>query len=437
MANSELLYGPSFSALRREAFSRAASNADNHPGSMMLFENNESQRNAHIDIWAGSTDRNPLQLNTEGLTAFVSTAHDRLVDLTPIVGTLERQRTIEQALEELTTIDNARQFSDSFSELFRALEAHGQLTADDVTDALTESDLNPQYVDEITTAFEQYCHLRGELAHPEACTLSQQFLEVANAPGSLADAFPEVNHVIVSGYTDPSPVELKVLRRVIESFPTTVTLPALHSQCNETGVDRPKPTGTDTALRSSIEGYEELGLNAEYIGPSDTTLLQELSKRLYTADATGDDVDAEELVSWHEAPTADREVRHLARRLRKQLATTDTNPEDILILAPGLLSYRDRVGDIFAEYGIPHIASISILLERTYIGQAVLDAVALCTNPESGQLARLATNPVVTLQGIDPTDLTSLINRIPSTDPNTLLHHADESWRDSLTTLHG
>lgn len=79
MIGSTLLYGPSFSTLRREAFSRASADAEDRPGSVLLFEANDAQVDAHVDKWADSPDRNTLQLNTDGLASFVSKAHDSLV----------------------------------------------------------------------------------------------------------------------------------------------------------------------------------------------------------------------------------------------------------------------------------------------------------------------------------------------------------------------
>jgi len=80
-------------------------------------------------------------------------------------------------------------------------------------------------------------------------------------------------------------------------------------------------------------------------------------------------------------------------------------PDDILVLAPGLLSYRDGLADTFASYGIDHAYQVSILLERTYVGQAALEAMNLCERPSTAQVSHLATNPLVSLDGIDSTEV--------------------------------
>ena len=452
MATATVLYGPSYSTLRRRAFSRAQADATTLPGSVLLFESNEAIRDASVADWASAPSRNALQLDTDGLASFVSRAHDRLIEPTPEVGTLERQRTIERALEggasieggasaeEASTeggaaIENGRHYANAFSELFRALEAHGALTPDDVRAELTAGDLDPSLVAVVTTVFERYCDLRDELAHPHARTQSETFLTVADASGSLAEAFPAVDHVIVSGYVDPSPVEVAVFERVAEEFPTTFMVPAIHRRESASGaIGGPEPVGTDAVLSATLAAYESLDLEFEYV-PSDDEPpdgeppMSDVGGRMFSIAATGEPVDAADLISWHEAPTPDREVRHLARRLRNQLATTEIEPEDVLVFAPGLLSYRERIDDIFVEYEIPYVAPVSILLERTYAGRAMLDAAALCTDPDAEHLARLATNPTVTLDGIDTAELVSLVQRLPSTDVDALRNDADVSLR--------
>ena len=433
MATTCLLYGPSFSTLRAHAFSRAAADAGSVPGSVLLFETTDTVRDAHVDHWASAPDRTALQLDTDGLSSFVSRAHDRLVGPAPDVGTLERQRTIEQALEEVDSIEDARRYADAFSELFRALEAHGMCRPDEVTVELANSDLDSTFVEVVADGFERYCDRRGELAHPQASTRSRLFLDVADASESLAEAFPAVDHVIVSGYVDPSPVELAVIERVAEEFPTTVVLPALQRRdADAPDRDGPEPIATDAALSATLAAYEPLDLELEYVPPDDDVSTRTVASRLYTIAATEDPIDATDRLSWHEAPTPDREVRHLARGLRERLATTETDPGDVLVFAPGGLSYRERIDDIFAEYELPHVASVSILLERTYAGRAMLDGVGLCGDPDADQLARLATNPVVTLEGIDTAELTSVVSRLPSPDLDSLRTHAEASLEDPI-----
>jgi ATP-dependent helicase/nuclease subunit B len=87
----------------------------------------------------------------------------------------------------------------------------------------------------------------------------------------------------------------------------------------------------------------------------------------------------------------------------------------VLVLAPGLLSYREGIADIFDAYGIDHVYRVSILLERTYAGRAVLDAIELCERPRSDQLGRLATNPLVDLPDVDPAKVSDIQRRLYTT----------------------
>lgn len=434
MSEGTLLFGPSFSPLRSCAFSIAQSDAGGQPGSILWLDANDAVRDTTVERWTTGDARNALQLQVASLEDFVTRVHDVLHDASPQVGTLQRQRSIEAALRAHDGFDDGERYADGFSELLRELEAAGLVTEAALADRLADSPFPESAADDLFAVFSGYQEAVSELAHPDAMTRSEQFLTVAATGDDLAAAYPTLDHVIVSNYTAPAPVELAVIERITEAFPTTVVLPALAHHAVDSDCGEFRPTGTDTAMTSTAAAYEDLELSAEYVHPDEETQPSTVARHLFTPAATDDMVDATAAVTWHEAPTPDREVRHLARRLRQDLSA-GTDPGDLMVLAPGLLSYRDRIEDVFDAYDVPFVAPVSILLERTLAGRAILDATGLCLDPAVDQLARLATNPVATLDGVDEAVLTDVIDRLPTDTVAGLHTYGGEELVDSVSDL--
>ncbi|ADJ16701.1 PD-(D/E)XK nuclease family protein [Halalkalicoccus jeotgali] len=424
-----LLYGPSFDRLRTEAFTRINPQA-NDPESILFVEANTAQHDAHRTYW--HTEHDPLQLTVCELSDVVRRAHDRLIAPIPEVDTLDRQRIIEQAVADSSHFEKPRQYTNFVSELIRALEEAGYQTPDAITTALSTTDLPSERIDVISEIVDRYSTYRDLIAHPAAQPRSQLYESLANTSGSLTTAFPSVETIILSGYTDPAPVEVAVINRLAEEFPLTILLPTT----NGNTADPIDTDGADRHLARTHEAYEPLEYTTEYVPSTDQTQLQTAVSRMYTHAASTEPPVETDTVSWHTAPTPDREVRHLARRLREQLADpTRPSPDETRILAPGLLTYRDQISDIFAEYGIEYTTSLSILLEQTYAGRAIQDAIALCIEETSEPLTRLATNPVVSLSDIDTAALVALERRYRPCDLETLKGRSRSKWLTTLTQI--
>lgn len=425
-----LLYGPSASRLRTKAFDHATTRVTNDLESVLLIEENDAQHDTHRDHW--SQEYPPLQLTVCELSDVVRQAHDRLIAPNPEIDTLDRQRIIEQAVADSPQLENPRQYTNFVSELIRALEEAGYQTPKAVTTALSATDLPPKRIDTISEIFERYCTYQESIAHPSAQPRSQLYESLANTSEPLTTAFPAVEAIILSGYTDPAPVEMAVINRLAEEFPLTIVLPTVNGDTanpiNTNGIDR--------HLARTRDAYEPLEYTTEYVPPADKTPLQTAVSRMYTHAAGTEPAVETEAVSWHTAPTPDREVRHLARKLREQLADpASPSPEETLILAPGLLTYRDQISDIFGEYGIEYTTSLSILLEQTYTGRALQDAIALCIDDSSEPLTRLATNPVVSLPDVDTAALVALERRYRPSDLESLIGRSRSKWHRTLSEI--
>jgi ATP-dependent helicase/nuclease subunit B len=423
-----VLYGTSFGELQRQAFEWLDKQAGPTPESAVLLEQNDYQRERMAAAWRAEYD--PLRLAVSELARFGQTAHERLFGPYPDIGTVERRRLIEQALRTADTpeaIDAPRQHTESISELFRELEADGLQTRSQLETRLRETDCSNTQRELLTAVYEQYQRLGDDLTHPDAMPRNEKLAAVAGSDDDLEEAFPHLDAVVVSGLHDPAAVEAELLERLAEAVPVLVLVPT-------TTPDTPSGA-VNAGVAGIVEMADRLGFETDTL-PDETNTTEPLAaaaRRLYQPGPERP-VPSEQL-SWHEAPTPDREITHLARRLRDRLATADVDPNDVLVLAPGLLSYRDGLADTFDAYGIEHSYRVSVLLERTYVGQAVLDALRLCERPNTTQISNLGTNPLVSIPDIDPTEVTDTHRRLYTTATDPFVAELDESAAGVETLL--
>ena len=418
MATRRVFLSPSFTALQDHAFDWLDSTAGETPESARFLEQNTHQHDQITETW--NSDHHPLRLTVSGFGDFALEIHQRLYGPYPDVGTLERRRSIEQALlavEDDGVLGDARYHTGSISELFRAIEADGVSGTDSLHDRLATTDCTDQQRAVLLEAYEHYEDIRPNLTHAEAMTRSEKLVEVAETEQSLQEAFPHLDAIVISGPVDPTAVELAVLERLTEEFPIRVLIP--------TSTPGEPTAGIGGALEETVDELDDLGFDRQRIPQEEPTPLADTVTTLYKP-VQNAETPAE--LSWHEAPTPDREIRHLARRLRDRLATDDScTADDILVLAPGLLSYRDGIADVFEAYGVDHAYRVSILLERTYVGRAVLDVIELCEHPRADRIAQLATNPVVTLPDVDVTEVTDVQRRLYTSAIDAFTRELDDS----------
>lgn len=423
------LCGTSFTALRQSAFEWLDEHAGETPESALFLDETGYQRDAIEQAWR--TEYNPLRLTVSSIALLGQRAYEELRQPDPDIGTTERRRLIEQALENADTpdsIDTPRQHADTISELFRRLEADGVKTASELETRLAETTCSAPQRELMSSAYQKYQELMPELAHPDAVPLNEKLATVAATERNLEDAFPHLDAVVISGLYDPTTVETALLERLAKHVPVLVVIPRTRPDA--------QPTAADAGAGGIIETVDDLGFRVDRLAPAKDRSedpLAAAAARLYRP--TREHSTPPEGLTWQQMPTPDREVSHLARQLRSRLATGDVTPDDILVLAPGLLSYRDDLTDTFDAYGIDHTYQVTVLLERTYVGQAIFTALSLCERPTSGQISELVANPLVSLPGIDPPEVAECHRHLYTTAVDRFISELDESVAGVETLL--
>ena len=237
-----VLYGTSFTELRSHAFTWVDEHAGETPESALLLEENSHQRDALTAEWRAN--HNALRLTASDLSSIGQTAHERLFGPYPDIGTEERHRILEQSLEAADTpaeIENPRHHVDAISELFRDLEAGGVQDEESIRIRLANTDFSDVQSDLLTEVYKQYRALVETVAHPEAIPRSEKLAAVADAD-DIETAFPHLDAIVVSGLYDPNEIEVRLLERFAETFPTLVVVPTV------------TPENPTTALDAGIEG---------------------------------------------------------------------------------------------------------------------------------------------------------------------------------------
>ena len=104
---------------------------------------------------------------------------------------------------------------------------------------------------------------------------------------------------------------------------------------------------------------------------TETDQLQRLAGTLYTPGSRDLD-DPPETLEWVQTTTPDREIRHIARSIWQRLSSDDITPDDILVVVPGLLTYREVIEELFDQYDLVAAASTTRLLYQTYTGLKII-----------------------------------------------------------------
>ncbi len=431
--NCDFLISPSFDALQSEVFEQISEQAGDHPASILYIENNDHRTDEVTDAWAA--DYKPLRLRVTDFSTVVSECYERIANPSTLLDALTRRRLIDRALRTVAGhgfLDDAHLYRDHFTDLITELEGEGYHTPEAVQTLVEKSELSTETAKLVASVYDVFYELRQDGVGDDVYTLSEAYGAVLESDASLTDLLPHVDIVVISGFYELSYHEKAFLRRLARSFPVYISLPLS---------DTENPTdGANQITTDVMDTYLDIAGPPTTIPPDTSNSLIEVAGKLYTPTSGADEgsTPPEEL-QWYSAPTPDREVRQVARRIRKQLAD-GADPNDILVVIPGLISYQEQVADVFEAAGIESVGFANKLLYQTYAGRAMLDLADLCVDkPRTDTIARLATNPLVTLgednDEVDRSAIADLARRLPTIDTNRLLEELDDDSADALQQL--
>jgi len=434
MANGHnFLTSPSADALQSAVFERVSERAGDQPASILYIENNEHRMDKVADAWAANYS--PLRLRVTNFPTVVGECHDQIADPGTLLDVLTRRQLIDRALRTITDrglLEDAHLYREHFTDLLTELEGEGYHSPEAVCDLVENSELPPEKANVLSNVYDVFYNLRQDAVGDDVYTLSEAYRTVLESDAPLTKVFPHVDVVVISGFYELSHHEKVFLQRLAGAFPVYISLPL---------ADTATPTdGANQITADAMETYLDIAGPPTTIVPDSSNAFVDVAGELYTpTPGVDEDTNSLDQLHWYSAPTPDREVRQVARRIRKQLAD-GTDPDDILVVIPGLISYREQVADVFEAAGIQSVGFANKLLYQTYAGRAMLDLVDLCVDdPRTDTVARLATNPLVTLGGatddVDRSAVADLARRLPTVDTDRLLEELDDASAEVLENL--
>lgn len=426
--SSEFLYGPSYDALQEQGFARVAESASERPTSILWLEQNDHRLDAVADAWAA--DHDPLRLETTTLDRMVGDCYEELAGPQNILDALTRRQLVDDALRDVAEeglLDEAHRHRGEVMSLFTEIEGEGYDSTADIHSLVAASQLSDRAGRFLEPTYEGYRENVEALVDAFEYTQSKAYQAVLDSIEPIDALLPGTDVVVLSGYHDLSSQQQSVLEQLADSLDLYILLPLVNP-------DRDFD-GADSLAREAATFYQDLADETTIVFESETAISR-VSQKLYTPTGAGETSIAPDQLRWVEAPTPDREVRQVARSLRKRLATDDLDPDDVLVVVPGLISYREHIEDIFPAHGLEVATFANKLLYQTHAGDAILALVAACEDDVTADLlARLATNPLVTLDGVDPAAVADLARRLPTNDHERLLEELDSPSHGAFTAL--
>jgi len=427
----DFLTSSSFDTLQSKVFEKASEKAGEHPASILYIENNDHRTDEVADAWA--ENYRPLRLRVTDFNTVVGECYERIEGPSTLLDALKRRRLIHRTLQTVADrglLENAHLYQDYFTDLITELERGGYRSPETVQNLLEESALSAEIVDIVATVYEIFYELREDGVGDGVYTLNEAYRTVLESDTQPSDLLPNIDVVVVSGFYELPHQEEAFLRWLAETLPVFISLPLADTDAETDGANK--------ITADAIDVYQDLVGSSTTIPESSNPLI-EAAGNMYTPTSGSDDTISSELLRWYVAPTPDREVRQVARRIRQQLAD-GVNPNEILVVIPGLISYQEQVRDVFEAAGIESVGFASKLLYQTYAGRAMLDLTNLCVEEaRTDMVARLATNPVVTLGDspgtVDRSTVADLARRLPTVDTDRLLEELDPESAKALEQL--
>jgi len=433
------LSGSSFEPLQEAVFERASTVAGTQPEAVVFVEANDYRQPAIADTWAAV--RNPLRLRVTDFDELVCDYYERLRGPGTRLDTTMRRQMIDRALRKVADdshVVEAQAYNRDVRELLSELAAEGY----DDTEAiwsLVNDHLREREATVVGRTAESFATLRTECAS-ETYSISDAYQAILSSETDL-ETLVEAEVIVVSNYANLSQNETMLLQQLAETTEIFIALP-LTVTPNIDDSPPESPVGANTYTVDAVETYRSLAdecvhVSTEADGDSYGDEFAVAAGQIFTQTPTADEDEAPPVgVHWQTTPTPIREARQVARRVRQQLAD-GADPEDVLVVVPELLSYRDQLDETFDEVGVQTDIVGRPPIQQTQVGRAVLTLVDCClSEPTQQDVAVLASSPAVTLGDdsitVDTARILNLTDQLPTTSLDRLQREPDD---DSVTAL--
>ena len=432
------LSGSAFEPLQEAVVERASTAAGDQPETVVFLEANDYRQPAIADTWAAMKD--PLQLRVTDFDDLVCEYYERLAGPGTRLDTTMRRQIIDRVLRKVandTHFAEAQAYNRDIRELLSELAGEGYNDSAEIW-SLVNDHLRDRTATVVGRTAESFTTLRTTCAS-ETYSISDAYQAVLSSETEL-EKLVEAEVIIVSNHTSLSQNETALLQRLAETTEIFITLPLTVTP--EIGDSPPESLiGANEYAADTVETYRSLADECVYVsaseGDSYGSELAVAAGQIFTRTPTADEDETPPAgLHWHTTPTPIREARQVARRVRRQLAA-GADPEDVLVVVPELLSYRDQLAESFDEVGV-HAAIVGRPpIQQTQVGRAALTLVNCClSEPTQQDVATLASSPAVTLgddsETVDTATILDLIDRLPTRDLDRLQRELDD---DSTTAI--
>jgi ATP-dependent helicase/nuclease subunit B len=447
MSRQLLLTGPDFSALESRTFEELADHVGTHPGSILYLTQQDHSQDATRDRWREFGSSATLRIDTfDGLVSDWYERDQYKGRVTNIDQPL-LSRLVELGVEDIESPTNPLHTGDRFPRaglvqeaktLFTELEFAGLLSPDTMQTRLEKEDLasHANYVMELAEAIET---ARTKiLSDTLRETYRSERMHHATRAASLADVFPSVEAVVLSGFTRFDVLEFDLLQRISDTWPIVALLPLQNDTDATIGID----VGTERAL----EAYLDLGFSREFhddTNSKSTEARRQITRSLYRHPEQSppiNDIDVTALdLTVIEPNTVPDEIRYVARDIRRRLAA-DIQAEDIGVLLTDPVQYADQIREVFETYELPFSLNAERPLPETALGDVVQTICQLAREPRTiDSLQHLLTNPLVDVTHddgqLDHRHLTRVAARAETNRLDSTLEYVDEAVAAPIDSL--
>lgn len=430
MTERTLFTGPNHRTLESEAFAWAHSHAEDGIGRVLYLTNTRERHDRIREHWTETYSA--LSLTVETLPSLVYDCYEELTGPSARLPDAIDRRALESGLDSLfedrpwlsTQSYAPASLVDAFDRRFARFQNVGLTTPALVRDEFRDSELPARIRDTTIAAYDAYNDRRNAASEPWHVSYSDAFEAVGDA--NISTLRSHVDAVIFSGFLDPGKLKRDVLEALFTAFPTAAVLPTF-SQSGSDGVD----AATDTIR----DFYRSAGFEPDYHAAEPSSRqLQDVARSIYQSEPLVQQT-VPETLEWRELPTPEREIRYVARDIRRQLATDGETSVGVVI--PGFDAYEGYVADVFETFDLEYTAETASGLTDTFVGTLIEDLVALSdSHPRATAFTGLVTNPLVDILDDDAeATVVATEQRVDSTRLQAVRDHFDEETSDVLDDL--